>query len=100
MADLELGWLIYTGLELICLAIGLIVLGFGYDHAFLGRTAFTDKQTKGAMVYGWSGRSGISYRYAAEQNRLDSKSDSSPLNWAPDEIGIDSFERKKERDGQ
>lgn len=58
MADLDLGWLIPTTLQVFGLTIGLAVVGFGYEHATRDKKPFADELTKGAMA-GWLAVGGI-----------------------------------------
>ncbi len=58
MAGLDLGWLIPTALQVLGLAIGLGVVGFGYEHAIRGRNLFTDELTQGTMA-GWLAVAGV-----------------------------------------
>ena len=53
MDNMELTWLISTVLQVTGLAIGLVVIGFGYDHALREGKSFTGELTRGDMAGGW-----------------------------------------------
>ena len=50
MDSMELTWLISTALEVTSLAIGLAVIGFGYDSAIQEGKSFISELTQGAMA--------------------------------------------------
>ena len=47
---MELTWLISTALQVTSLAIGLAVIGFGYDHAIQEGKSFTGEMTQGTKA--------------------------------------------------
>jgi hypothetical protein len=58
MDALDIAWLVPTLLEVIGLAIGLTVFGFGYEHAFRKRKSLLDELTKGHKAW-WLALAGV-----------------------------------------